>query len=216
MRGFCPFSFLMSMMLMAWPAFAHRPYDRAAGRFERRDGTTVSIVRHYVDGIFFADPVSIQFRLPGGTNVAQTPYIFDAVVRAGPSAVEVYQFPSTWVPIAGRVDRFDGYDLRNITPERRLISPFVHLAGHWVEYLVILCLGTIFVALYLALRAIPKRGWRIPMRWTGFALIGFPGSLYAYGILVFEPVSPLILALVGVVSVALLSFIRKKRHATIG
>jgi hypothetical protein len=177
MRPFGPSGLMSMVMLTSWTAFAHRPYDRAAGTFERRDGIAVSIVRHYIDGIFFADPVSIQFRLPDGTNVASTPYVFDAVLRAVPSAVEVYQFPSTWVPIAGRVDRFDGYDLRNITPERRLISPFIHLAGHWVEYLVVFGLGMIFVALYLALRAIPKRGWRVPLRWTGFALRGGPHPL---------------------------------------
>lgn len=200
-------------MLTAWPTFAHRPYDRAAGTFERRDGTAVSIVRHYVDGIFFADPVSIQFRLPDGTNLASTPYVCDVVVRAVPTAIEVYQFPSTWVPIAGRVDRFDGYDLKNITSERRFISPFVHLGGHWVAYLVVVGLAVIFVGSYSALREIPKRGWRVALRWAGFAFVSFVGSLCAYDILVFEPVSPPILALVFA---ALFGFVRKKRHATIG
>jgi hypothetical protein len=148
--------------------------------------------------------------------VASTPYVDDAVVRAVPAAVEVYQFPSTWVPIAGRVDRFDGYDLKDITPKRRFISPFVHLAGHWVAYLVVVGLAVIFAAFYSALRAIPKRGWRVGLRWAGFALLGFVGSLCVYDILVFEPVSPLILALVGVVSAAAFGFIRKKRHATSG
>jgi len=175
----------------------------------------VSIVRHYVDGIFFADPVSVQFRLPDGTNVASTPFVFDAVVRSVPDAVEVYQFRSTWVPIAGRVDRFDGYDLKDITPKRRFISPFVHLACHWVEYLVVFGVGLIFVALFVALLAIPNRGWRIPFQWTGFALVSLAASFFAYGILVFEPVSPLILALAGVLFMEAVGFIRKRRHATV-
>jgi hypothetical protein len=215
MRPFGPSGLWMSMVLLTtWPAFAHRPYDRAAGTFKRPDGKTVSIVRHYVDGIFFADPVSIQFRLPDGTNVASTHFVCDAVVRAVPAAVEVFQFSSTWVPIAGRVDRFDGYALQDITSERRFISPWVHLAGHWVEYLVVFGVGMIFVALLLALRRIPNRGWRIALRWIGFALVGLAGSFFACGILVFEPVSPLILALAGVVFMAAFGFIRKRRHAT--
>ena len=203
-------------MLVAWPALAHRPYDRPAGTFEREDGTAISIVRHYVDGIFFADPVSIQFRLPNGTNVAQTPYFFDAGVRTVPSAVEVYQFPSTWVPIASRVDRFDGQELHSITNERRLVSLYVHVSGHWVAYLVIVGLGVFFVTIYSALRAIPKQGWQFALRWIGFGLVGFAGSLCAYDVLVFEPVSPLILAIVAAAFIAVLKLVRRKRHATVG
>ena len=203
-------------MLVAWPALAHRPYDRPAGTFAREDGTAISIVRHYVDGIFFADPVSVQFRLPNGTNVAQTPYIFDAVVQTAPSSVEVYQFPSTWVPLASRVDRFDGQELHDITTERRLNSLFVHFSGHWIAYLVIVGLGAFFAAIYSALRAIPKQGWRLALRWIGFGFAGFAGSLCAYDILVFEPVSPLILAFVAAVSMVVLKLVRRKRHATVG
>src|ERR1044072_9042576 len=70
------FQYGMLICLVVSPAssaFAHRPYERAVGTFERNDRTTISIVRHYVDGIVAADPVSIQFRLPGGTEVAKTP-----------------------------------------------------------------------------------------------------------------------------------------------
>jgi hypothetical protein len=47
-------------------------------------------------------------------------------------------------------------------------------------------------------------------------LVSFAGSFFAYGILVFEPVSPLILAFAGVLSVSAFGFIRKRRHATSG
>src|SRR5579883_2690935 len=216
MRPCAPRWFLIGMLIFApRPLLAHRSYDRPAGKFDREDGTTVTIVRRYEDGIFFADPVSIQFRLPNGTNVAETPYFGDAVVRAVPSAVEVYQFSSTLVPIANRVDRFDGRKLHNITTERRLISPFVHLSGHWIAYLVTVSLGMFLIAACSALRAIPKQGWRLALRWIGFGLVGFMGSLF-YDILVFEPVSPLILAFVAAVVMAVLNFIGRKRHALVG
>jgi hypothetical protein len=203
-------SLVCVILLGAFPALAHRPYENVAGTFQRGDGTVISIVRHRVDGIFFADPVSIQFRLPDGTQLAQTPHIFDAVVRPVPSAVEVYQFRTTWLPIASRVDVFDGYDLKDITANRRLISPLFHFVGHWVAYLVAVGFGMIFAGLYSALRAMPKQsGWAV-LRWFGFALVGAAGCFYAYDILVFEPVSPLILAGCGVIFVALFHFFRKK------
>ena len=53
--------------------FAHRPYERAAGTFQRADGTSIAIVRHYVDGILMGDPVSIRFRLPDGLKLPGRP-----------------------------------------------------------------------------------------------------------------------------------------------
>jgi len=208
--------FVFLTLLTGWDAFAHRPYDRPVGAFKRADGTEVSIVRHYVDGIFFADPVSVQFRMPNGTNVAQTAYNSDAVVRPIRSGVEVYQFPSTWVPVAGRVHRFDGYELKDITPEKRSISPLIHLAGHWIAYCVVLCVIAVFAGFFLALRAVPNRGWRIPLRWIAFGLFSFAALFCAYDILVFEPVSPLVLAFIGLAIVAPFIVIRRNRHATVG
>jgi len=71
------------------------------------------------------------------------------------------------------------------------------------------------IAACSALRAIPKQGWRLALRWIGFGLVGFMGSLF-YDILVFEPVSPLILAFVAAVVMAVLNFIGRKRHALVG
>src|SRR5262245_40650713 len=115
--GIC---FVCGLLLSTFPAFAHRPYERGAGTFERADGEVISIVRHYVDGIIAADPVSIQFRLPDGTKLAHTLHVFDAVVRPLGSGVEVYQFRSTWLPVASRVESFDGYELKDITSARQL------------------------------------------------------------------------------------------------
>jgi drug/metabolite transporter (DMT)-like permease len=82
--------------------------------------------------------------------------------------------------------------------------------------LVIVGLGVFFVTIYSALRAIPKQGWRLALRWIGFGLVGFAGSLCAYDVLVFEPLSPVILAFVAAASMAVLNLVRRKRHATVG
>jgi hypothetical protein len=204
------------IVLVAWNAFAHRPYDRPAGAFKRTDGTEVAILRHYVDGIFFADPVSVQFRLANGTNIIQTGYSSDAVVRVARAGIEVYEFPNTWIPIAARVSRFDGYALKDITSERRSVSPLVHIVGHWVAYCVVVLVIALFVLFFLALRAMPKRGWRMGLRSVGFALFGLAAFLCAYDILVFEPVSPPVLGGVCLTFILAVVFFRRRSHELVG
>jgi len=168
-----------------------------------------------VDGIIAADPVSIQFRLPDGTEVARTPHIFDAVVQPVASGVEVYQFRTAWLPVASRVDSFDGYGLKDITSSRRARSILVHFTGHWVGYLVTGGLAAFLVRLYFGLLSMPKRGWRAASRWLGFAFVGVAGFLLAYDILVFEPLSPLVLGGCGALVWALACVLRRKRPATV-
>lgn len=207
---------LWAILLVAPPAFAHRPYEHVSGNFQRGDGTRISIVRHRVDGIIAADPVAILFRLPDGTEVAHTPHVFDAVVWRVPSGVEVYQFQTTWLPIASRVQIFDGYVMKDITSGKRSISPLIHFASHWLGYVIAISLGIGLVGIWGALRALPKRGWRIALRWIGFAFVACAGGLYAYDILVFEPMSPLVLAACGSMLAAFYTFVRRRtRHATV-
>ena len=217
MRVRCSYACLVCVILLpAFPAFAHRPHERLAGTFHRADGTAISIVRHHVDGIIAADPVSIQFRLADGAEVAHTPHIFDAVLRPVASGVEIYQFRTTWFPVASLVDLFDGYQLKDITSSRRASSLIVHFTGHWVSYLVAGGFAAFFVALYFGLRAMPKRGWRAALRLLGFAFVGVAGFFLAYDILVFEPLSPLVLGGCGAIVWALIRVIRRKRHAIVG
>ena len=98
-----------------------------AGSFSGRDGVTALAVEHDVDGILGADPVSVQFRLPEGTVISQTDRTCDRVVLRRTSAgVEVYRFPSDWIPVASSVQQFDGFSLTDITTSlERLLSPLV-------------------------------------------------------------------------------------------
>lgn len=101
-------------------------------------------MRYYVDGIVIADPVSIQFRLPDGAEIAHTQRASDAVVRRVSDGLEIYQFPHNLLPVAERVDFFDGYKLKDITAGQRLFSLLVHLAEHRTGYLAALVI-TIFL-----------------------------------------------------------------------
>lgn len=187
------------ILLRAIPVWAHPPHERVTGTFQRADGTPISIVQRRVDGIFFADPVSVCFRLTNGTELAHTPLVQDAVVRSLPEAVEIYQFQSTWLPVAGRVESFDGYQLTDLTSSRQVSSLFVHFAAHWVAYLVTLGLGLLFLGLHRSLRAIPNRGWRAATRRVGLTVVEIASGLYAYEILFFEPISPLVLVGCGAI-----------------
>lgn len=190
-------SLRVSTVLVGWiflipmfSAWAHRPYERVTGTFQRADGTSISVVRHHVDGIFASDPVSIQFRLPEGVEIARTPHVFDAVLRPVPLGIEVYQYKNTWIPFASRVDFFDGYRLADITSERCLRSAVVHFADHWGAYGVVVVFGGILVALYRGLRSMRYRGWPAWIRWMGNATLA--GAVYSFGLFVLfnSPVSP--------------------------
>lgn len=186
------FTAICATFLLAQSAFAHRPYERVSGTFRRADGTIISIVRHRVDGIIAADPVSIQFRLPDGAEVVKTEHIFDAVELATSSGIEIYQFRKIWLPIAVRVDAFDGYELRDITTSRRTKSIFVHFAAHWISYILIGGLTALLLSVSAGVRSLPRGSWRSGLRALGFAIVGLVGFCLGYDVLVFEPLSPIL------------------------
>ena len=199
--------FIFAMLLMAMTAFAHRPHEKKAGTFLRSDGTEISIVRYYVDGIVVADPVSIQFRLPDGTEIAHTRRAPDAVVRRVPDGLEIYQFPHNWLPVADRVDFFDGYKLKDITTEKRSASSLIHFTEHLTGYFVAFGMTIIFTVLWSTRENASKRRWRVMLRRTAYVLI----ALYAYDVLWFSPLSPLVIAAFAAVFVGLYSLACKRK-----
>jgi hypothetical protein len=191
-------------LFWATQAFAHRPYEVAAGSFTRSDGVTVSAVKHYVDGILGADPVSVQFRLPDGSVIAQTERTRDSVVVCGTSlGIEVYRFQTDWIPFASSVERFDGFSLADASSRRTsLLSALVHTRAHLREYAVVLALVGVFVGCWFAARAIPKRGWLAVIRVFGFVTVALSFSLFVLLVLFAVPVSPFIACAFGGIVVA--------------
>ncbi len=147
-------------IFLASSASAHRPYDVPDGTLPRADGTTISVVEYYTDGIIFADPVSVQFRLPDGSVLASTGFASDVALRRPSSgSVEAYQFEGTFFPVASHVYRFDGYSLSDVTSaSRRSFSPLVNTGHHWRGYVIALAVAAFFVAVWFGARAIPRRG----------------------------------------------------------
>jgi len=197
-------------------AFAHAPYESASGNFTRSDGITISAVEHYVDGLLGADPVSVQFRLPDGSVIAHTERTRDSVVvRNTTGGIEVFCFPNDWIPVAGSVQRFDGYSLTDSTrPRRRLLSLWVHTRAHLREYALVLGLAGLFVGGWFLVRAIPSRGFLATLRVGGFIAVALGASLFVLLVLSAVPISPFILCILGGISTALFLPIRRLfRHA---
>lgn len=188
------FIILIASLLGATEAFAHRPYEVAAGSFTRSDGVTISAVKHYVDGIFGTDPVSVQFRLPDGSAIAQTERTRDSViVRSTSFGVEIYRFKTDWIPFASSVERFDGFSLTNTSSRRTsLLSALVHTRAHLREYAVVLSLLGVLVGCWFAARAIPKRGWLVVARIVSLVTVALVFGLFVLLILFAVPISPFI------------------------
>jgi hypothetical protein len=187
---------LASLILpLASPALAHRPYEHPAGEVKRRDGTQITIVNCYTDGIIGTDPVSVQFRLPDGTILAKTDPTYDVAIRhPEPEIVEVYQFNGTFIPIAHRVQRFDGYALSDV-PSTALGSALVHTIHNSLAYTITLASAVLLIAIWISARWIPSRGWLAAARVValGFATIG---TVYYLLVIAMAPLSlPILLAL---------------------
>lgn len=195
---------LIACFLGAMEAFAHRPYEVPVGSFTRSDGTTISAVRHYVDGILGADPVSVQFRLSDGSVVAQTRRTRDSVVvRRTSLGIDVYRFGSDWFPFASSIEHFDGFSVTDIaSPPTSILSVLVHTRGHLREYVAVLLLAGVFVGCWFAVRAIPKRAWLAVARAWGIVTLALAFGVFVMLVLFMVPVSPLIVVAFGVVVAA--------------
>jgi hypothetical protein len=67
------FLILAGMLLVSTPAEAHRPYAAKIKMLEGPSGEPLILERLFGDGIFFADPVSLQVRNKKGAVIAWTP-----------------------------------------------------------------------------------------------------------------------------------------------
>ncbi|MEO6033878.1 MAG: hypothetical protein ABIQ35_01355 [Verrucomicrobiota bacterium] len=135
----------VALFLFVPETWAHPPHESRLGTFQLPDGIKIEIMGYYVDGIIFADPVSVRFRLPNGESLAETPFSRDAAVFKRDGTVEVYQFASIWLPFATRIHLFDGTNLREINSKSRFVlSPVFHVIAHWGEYSLVLVALAIF------------------------------------------------------------------------
>lgn len=213
--------FLAVFLALVLPALAHPPYDGRAETLQRADGTTIRVVEYYVDGIIGDDPVSVQFRLPDDSVIASTGFATDVAIRhPAPGLVDVDQFKSTFIPIASRVDRFDGSALSDITSaSNRWITPLIHTAYHWRIYLITLGVIAFLALVWVGTHQIPRRGWFMAARVLGFGFVIATGPLYLLLLLWIAPVSAPVLFILFLLAWLLFTLLRRvfrrASHATV-
>ncbi len=187
-RHFGPFSeaspklAAICWLAMTFVCRAHLDSEHADGKFVRTDGAEVAIVRHFTDGIFFADPVSIRFRLPDGSEIARTKFSSEiTIVRLATGELRLYHF-ETWLwPFAARVQRFDGYHLVDETSALLWWeSPLVQMQQYWRLYGFALSLGVLIYGHWRSSRPAPNGGWFKKMQYIGRFFVSARFAVYVF------------------------------------
>lgn len=155
-------------------ARAHPPYERVAKSIQMPNGNEVLLVKSYVDGIFFVDPVQVVMKdATSGEAFDETDYARDAVLSYGPGATGVFLFSSalSLVPSRAYTVREDGFV--DVGSGNRLHGAVLHLTEHWMGYLVAIVIGA--VASMVARGR--TRGW---LRWFAFGGLAGAVALWFY------------------------------------
>jgi len=193
------------------PAHAQSPVE--VGHFTRGDGTRVTafendhgITKYRHTNCWFAlpDGSTIEVSQTGQTRAEQkNPHRYQAcAIRTMDAAAEIYLFPSTRLPLAASVLRFDGHAFTDITTaSTRWVSPVMHLMRHWPGYLMCLVLLLPFLILetMIVRRTCGRGWWRTLRRMTIGAGIGIVG-FYILITTLLGPYSPLVYALIVAVT----------------
>ncbi|HTI71244.1 MAG TPA: hypothetical protein VMF06_14840 [Candidatus Limnocylindria bacterium] len=186
------------LFLSSLRASAHRDYEAFAGTFHRKDGVSISIVECYTDGILRGDPVSIAFRTPDQTTLAQTGHDTDMILRVLDDRVEVYEYGGWgWIPVAGKIYRFNGFNLQDTTSGGgQVFSIWIHLLKRWPVYGVLLAGAVLLRYGSLFIGRIPSAGAFALFRWMGILASVALGLVFVLATLM-SPISPPVLLILG-------------------
>lgn len=182
---------IAGLLLFATHAFAEAPV--VAGKFLRSDGVVVTAIELEA-GSVMRTGVMCWFDMSDGTHI-QPPRpnkSLSCVVRIKDSAAEIYWYRSDALPVANRVERFDGYSFVDITtPGRRWLSPLIHTSDHLLSYLVTIALFVwpLMIGRKI-LRATPKIGWRRFLRVFWIVVGVFLTLFYSVFITMYSAISP--------------------------
>jgi hypothetical protein len=190
------FYLLILLSTLPRPALAHRPYEIPQGIFKRSDNIEIAIVKRFVDGILFSDPVAVLFKIQPNTIITNTPYTrSEMVVRIRPNFVELFEYKSSWFPVADSILRFDGFQLTEIPMASRWwTTPFIHTRAHIREYLFAFVVGTVTVISAAAFRQSSKQSALFLKHLISTSVFGIFFLLSLVTIIATD-VSPFILAL---------------------
>lgn len=203
---------LAASLLAAAPRTLAAYFADEVGTFRRSDGALVTAFEKDYGRLIYSH-TRCWFAMPDGSRVSldepgeaspgkpdrQERRYRGCAIRTGDAGAEIYRYASSRLPVAGSVQRFDGYAVVDVTtPGRRWFSPLLHISHHWTGYLLSLVLVLTF--LVLDAQIVSKtcgRGW-----WRTLRLISITAGVCFTGFYVlvttmFGAHSPLIHALLA-------------------
>jgi hypothetical protein len=168
----------LALLCLAWPnsAAAHPPYEHPERVVTDKDGRTLHLVKSYVDGIFFTDPVKLVVRDADDRMVAETEYGRDLSVlcwRSRPCVVFRYDGLTPVVPT--NIWRLEGGELRDARSAALLalgiVAPLWDHAGGYAFSIVSLAVP--LLVLWLLIRSADSRRRTLLLTITGLASIPY-------------------------------------------
>jgi len=206
---------LAILMLLAAPAWAEAPY--VAGKFTFSDGVVVTATELEMDGVIARTGVMCWLDLSDGKKVWLTrpKQSLSCVVRTHESMAEIYWYRSDALPIANKVERFDGYTFTDITtPARRWLSPLIHTGNHWLSYVV--TIGLFIVPLRLGRRILQgsaETGPRRFLRVVWIVIGSLIAAVYSLVMTMYSAISPpIFLVLLGLSVLAYWQIRKRSQH----
>ena len=180
------------MIVGVFSSVADSSLQEPAGSFRRNDGVELAIVRCYTNRYSSTGPANLRFQAPDGTLVAQTEPAGNNVIQGTPSnSIVIYQFNRTFLPVADRIQCFDGYTLVDVTASSTIWhTVIIHTASHWWNYLLALLISAMLVGAWIVTKAIPSRDWLSAVRAFGFCFIGLSWMVFLLKLLSWPPISP--------------------------
>jgi hypothetical protein len=126
---------LLSALLLAGPASGHADYEHPLLTVRDRQGGSLTVVQHYMDGIVGVDPVKLVVYDPNGAVLAETPYCRDVLVYQEADGT-IHVFGVGWFSVLFG----EAWTLRDgeLVPTRAAASFGYALAAalrtHWLGY----------------------------------------------------------------------------------
>lgn len=206
----------LTLLLLSGSAWAQYPSD--AGNFVRSDGVVVTARTLEGDGVIARTGNTCWFELSNGASVKLVApnRSLSCVILPRSRLAEIYWYRSDMLPVANRVEQFDGHAISDITtPSRRWFSPLLHTYTHWVSYLVALVLFSVLLLFgFRIMRATPHHSWWRVLQgiWilAGILLV----AVYSLYLTMYSAVSPPVLfVLAGMVLIVVLKFKKPDRDA---
>jgi hypothetical protein len=157
---------------------AHPPYEHPERVITDGNGRSLHLVKSYVDGIVFTDPVKLVIRDADDRTVAETEYGRDlAVVCWGSRPCVVFRYDGVAPVVPTNVWRLEGGQLRDARSPALIalgvIAPLWDHAGGYAFSIV--ALGVPLVVFWLLLRSPDSRRRTLLMAVAGLAALPYFG-----------------------------------------